>query len=716
MQEIYDNLSYKKDSILNLSYNDDDDSFEGNEKNSRAKTLGPGLLYQNNLKSKPEDPNFNMLDSKNIFNYSRVDKNKDQKARKSIWDFFLSDKKEDEEEESEEEDEYNYNDSNKHQLKARNILYSFVKTKKEKEWKEYMDTYKQKVREVRSIRFKLKTIFHIDSDFIVIWKTTLRIFHIFILFIFLFKYVFITLAKSDSSLVISDRYLLIYKLVNIMFMIDLFFSVLILIFNGGSKLTYFKLPLKIYVCIPFELKKENFYYLLPKFVRIDIFQKIFSSWESYINLKAEFYIQNYQLKIFITFLTQIGKYLLIFGLYAHINCCVLAYFENLNYASSLFYTIEAFTVIGFGEQSPKKIKSIFLVILNLFVGVNLFSLMTSNIKNLLDKINSFSRDTSYWDNFESMTFQIQKSTGRILPEKIKNHMISYLLFRNGLSSKDIKEEFEDVLNSCNNNLLDEIRQQIFKFLKLEYQNFFMKNDDEFMYDIFINLKPKIFKKNQILIKYGQKVKKLYFLLSGQIYATNSQDKPIYGMIDNSIFGDYEFITNSLSYFNIKVSPKRSAYGFVLDKESWEKISNNHIHSAKYFIKQINKKRKTHMKWINKKENPIFADNPEIIEEENDNSFKNDKIANIQNNIFENKNNSKENEKIINIKNIKNEKIEKNKKMVKIDSILEKNPKFNISNIDIIRNIDELQTKINKIEFHFIDNKKIILQELKEKNI
>ena len=88
MQEIYDNLSYKKDSILNLSYNDDDDSFEGNNKNSRAKTLGPGLLYQNNLKSKPEDPNFNMLDSKNIFNYSRVDKNKDQKARKSIWDFF----------------------------------------------------------------------------------------------------------------------------------------------------------------------------------------------------------------------------------------------------------------------------------------------------------------------------------------------------------------------------------------------------------------------------------------------------------------------------------------------------------------------------------------------------------------------------------------------------------------------------------------------------
>ena len=475
MQEIYDNLSNKNDSFLNLSFNDDNNSFDYNEKNSRAKTLGPGLFYQKNFQSKPEDPNFNMLDSKNIFNYSIIDKNKEPKSRKSIWDFFISNTKKDtEEEESEEEEEYDYNYSNKHQLKARNILHSLIKTKKEKEWNEYMDTYKQKVKEVRSIRFKLKTIFHIDSDFIVIWKTTLRIFHIFVLFIFLFKYVFLTLANSDSSLVISDRYLLIYKLVNIMFMIDLFFSVLILIFNGGSKLTYCKLPLKVYVCIPFELKKENFYYLLPKFVRIDIFQKIFSSWERYINLKAEFYIQNYQLKIIITFLTQIGKYLLIFGLYAHINCCILAYFEDLGYASSIFYTIEAFTVIGFGEQSPVKIKSIFLVILNLFVGVNLFSLMSSNIKNLVDKINSFSRDTSYWDNFESTTFQIQKSTGRILPEKIKNLMISYLLFRNGLSSKDIKEEFEDVLNSCNNNLIDEIKQQIFKFLKLEYQSFFLE--------------------------------------------------------------------------------------------------------------------------------------------------------------------------------------------------------------------------------------------------
>ena len=91
--------------------------------------------------------------------------------------------------------------------------------------------------------------------------------------------------------------------------------------------------------------------------------------------------------------------------------------------------------------------------------------MTSNIKDLLDKINSFYRETSYWDNFENMTFQIQKSTGKILPLKTKELMISYLLFRKGLSSHDMKEEFKPILSTCKNNLLDGIREQLFEYLK-----------------------------------------------------------------------------------------------------------------------------------------------------------------------------------------------------------------------------------------------------------
>jgi hypothetical protein len=703
----------KGDDIFN------DNFYENTMFYPQRKTMNPKLSkiqYKNNSL-------FDIFDSRKTYNQPILQK-KEKSFKKRITEFLLkTNKKEKIEneffyEQSEESDEDDYDDNGEDDLyhtekrvksqKFKRFVKNSIEIKRSKEWKEYMDVYEKRVKESQTLLYKLKTIFHINSDFIVIWKTTLRIFHIFILFIFFFKYIFLTLAKDDSSLIIPKRILLIYYMINAMFIIDLVFSVLILIFNGGSTLTYFKLPLKIYSCIPFALKKENFYYILPKFIRIDIFQKIFSSWENYINLKVELYVREYILKIFIKCIIQIIKYLLIFGLYAHINCCILSYFDDLNYPSSLFYTIEAFTVIGFGEQSPKNIKSVTLVILNLFVGVNLFSLMSSNIKDLSDKMYSFNRDTSIFDNFEMSIFQMQKSIGRILPSKTKKLMISFLLFRRGLSFHDLKEEYGNIFDVCKNSLIDDIHKQLFEFLKLEYQNIFFKSGDyEFMYEIFENLKPKIFKANQIIIKYGEKVNKLYFLLNGQIFATDHNKNPIFTMIDNSIFGEYEFITKTLSLFNIIVSPKKPAYGFTLDRNTWEKIIKKHVYSANNFIKKIIIKRKKHMEWLNSKRKHVFEKMPTIKEEKFDDE-KNE-INNINDVSIDSK---RENKKFI---NIEKNKIKKKKNSISVPletNILENNHKYKYSNINIIRNIDELHREINKIEFNFIDNKNLILKNLK----
>ncbi len=691
-------------------------------------------LYPQRKTMSPESTNLkynnDIFDSRKTYNQPNIEK-KETLFKKRITQFLLKTNKhkkhktmkdflDDDEDEDEEfdEDDYDGEDDIYHTKKEkknqgwRRLVRRVIKQKKSKEFEEYMRLYTKKVKESQTLRYKLTAIFHIKSDFIVIWKTTLRIFHIFILFIFLFKYVFLTLGKSDSSLIIPERFLLIYYMVNAMFIVDLLFSLLILLFNGGSKLTYFKLPLKIYTCYPFELKKENLLYILPKFIRIDIFRKIFSSWGNYINLKVEIYVHEYKLKVFINCIIQIIKYSLIFGLYAHINCCVLSYFDDIDYASSLYYTIEAFTGIGFGEHSSRHIKSMILVIFNLFVGVNLFSLMLSNIKNLSNKIYSFNRDTSIFDNFEMDLFQIQKSTGRILPAKLKQLMISFLIFRRGLFFHDLKEEYQKIFDTCKNNLMDDIRKQLFKFLKIEYHNIFFKLcENEFIYEIFENIKPKIFKTNQILIKYGEKVNKLYFLLNGQIFATDIHDKPIFTMIDNSIFGEYEFITNTLSCFNIKVSPKRPAYGFVLDKKTWEKIIKKHVFSANYFIKKIIAKRKKHMQWINGETKQFFEKMPTTKEEKNCDGNTNNIIDNINNNNTSNdlKTESENN------KNYEKYEIRKKKKTIRFPletPVLEKNKKYNYSNISIIKNIDEFHREINKIEFNFIDNKELILKSLK----
>ena len=586
------------------------------------------------------------------------------------------------------------------------LLENLIKTGRTNEWNEYMKSYKKNIEESKSLFYRLKLIFHIESDFIVIWKTTLRIFNIFILFIFFFRYIFNNLIKSDSSSNIQKRILIIYYMINIMFFIDLIFSVLIIIFNGGSILTYFKLPLKVYTAYPFELKNENFLLLLPKFIRIDIFEKIFTSWESFINLKVELYIHNFIFKLFVICITQLIKYLLIFGLYAHLNTCILSYFDEIDYASSLFYTIEAFTVVGYGERSPKTEKSFILVILNILIGVNLFSLMSSNIKNLSNKFYNVEREISLKDNIEITLFKIQKSLGKIMPSKLKEKIISYIYFRRGLSFHDIKEEYNNILDKCKHDLLDKIYEKLFYFLNLEYKQFFLKDgNNDFMFEIFQNLKPKIFKSDKILIKSGEKVNNIYFLLTGQIYASDIKNKFIFKMKDNSIFGDYEFITNTMSYFNIRVDPKNPAFGFVLNKNNWDKISKRFILSANNFISYIIHKRKKHILWIN--ENLSRKSKFSTIIEESEEKTKIDKSLKEELNIVIDDNKKNEEHKNENIK----KKIDSSENSNRLNDI--KSSKYHYSNDKIIREIDNLNKEINVIEFNFLGEKELLLKNLKK---
>ena len=220
---------------------------------SNRKTFAPKSSTLSTTK-KNKEPLFQKFDSRKTYNKIQP-QGKETIFKKRITEFLLKKNKEiklkrnkteinkdlfdilyDEDAEEAEEDndiDTDMNSQNDNGIKFKSLVKNLIKTKRANEWNEYMDSYTKRVKESQTLRYKLKTIFHIDSDFIVIWKTTLRIFNIFVLFIFFFKFVFLHLTKIESSDSIQKRILLIYNMINIMFFIDLIFSVLILIFNGG---------------------------------------------------------------------------------------------------------------------------------------------------------------------------------------------------------------------------------------------------------------------------------------------------------------------------------------------------------------------------------------------------------------------------------------------------------------------------------------------------
>ena len=570
-------------------------------------------------------------------------------------------------------EEESLNDSTLLYLKKKSIIREILRLNDDNEWKEYREVIDKKILEEKNLKNKLKTVFNIRSDFVIIWKTTFAVFNTFIIFMFFFKYVLLTLPNIEDISQTPKRILYVYYIINIMFIADLIFSILIISFNGGSLGTYLKLPIKIYNIIPFPLTSKYLYFMIPKFFRIDLIGLLLKTIENFLSTNMSHYIQDYYLKIFIIYTNKTFSYLLQYGLFAHLMTCILSSINEINYISGLFYVIESYTTIGFGENSPSDNGSLIVMIINLFITLNFFAIMTCTINYLMAKIYDFSRETSFSQQFEFLIFKMQKSTGKLVPGNIKELLEFYLLFKRGVSYQDLRDEYDEVMNFCRNSINKEIHQKLFKFLKIEYNKCFLGCEKEYIYAIFQVLKPKIFKNNKIIIKYGQKVKYLYFLFSGGLFVYNKNGNPVYAITETGIFGDYEFISGNISDFIVKVHPKLPAYGFIIDKNDWIKISEKYISSAKNFIYCVMKKRKQHFEWLKYSyRNNDYIESSVIKKNEN---IRNDSRT---------KSLAKYNELIIEAK--------------------EKNSEYDIRNNVIFQNINDFQKKIGILELRMVNDK------------
>jgi hypothetical protein len=573
------------------------------------------------------------------------------------------------------------------------------------------------------LKFKLKNIFNVNSDFIIIWKSTFSAFYIIFVYIYFLKYILLELAnkKQDEEEEISNKNIFLYYMINIMFSFEFIFSLLILIFNGGSRLTYLKLPLKFYCAIPFPLEKKYIIFLIPKFFRIDLISRLFSLIETFINTHIGHYILNYYLKIFLTYTTDLFKILLMFGLYAHCLSCFFCYFETtdkIQYVSALYYAIQTFTTIGFGEQSPLTIGGLIVMIINLFLGVNFMSVITSNIKYLYNKIQKFNRETSFNEQFEFLIFQIQRSTGKVFPIHLKTMMNLFLLYRRGMAYYEIKNKNKFLLSNCRQIIVKEIHSKLFDYLKRDFSVYFENCEDDFIFEIFQNMRPKMFEANRTLISYNKKVKALYFLINGYIFIFNKNQKPVYCIFGNNLFAEYEFISQQKCNYYIKTHPKNTAFGFELKKQDWDNISKKYIISANHFLETIKKRKKKHDEWINWslseynkniiKEEIVFE--PNIINTKTEEQKEELLVNLIDDNIINDSNEPKES----NSNSIFTKYEHQNKKLDKtlIRLAKERNEKYDIANKEIFFNISEMRKKLKTFEDKFIDFKKSILNHLK----
>ena len=720
-------LEKKENEIIDVNNNLNDDNdvhsktfyYDEEHIKSKRKKKFKEIHEKQSLETENDEENKNLNETSFIDKFKEYfieqpkkrKKNPKKRAKsKSFLNQFLGDNEDDDNEENKEKNKLDNNDdivsessiTEENELinpkeilfrKKISIIKEMIEKKENNEWNKYLEDFDEKIKENASFKNKMKNVFNINSDFVVIWKATFSVFNVAIVFIFFFKYIFTELIKKkkDDEEEKSIRIETVYRLLNLMFLFECIISILIIIFNGGSKMSYIKLPLKAFNVIPFPLKKENILFLIPKFFRIDLFNKLFSSIETVINANITHYFTNYYLKIFINYTNEMFKYLVIYGLYAHCLSCLLSCFDYLKYISGLYYIIQTFTTIGFGEKKFPTIPILFIMIIALFVGIAFFAVVTSNIRYLAQKMRTFNRETSFNEQFEILIFKLQKSTGKVFPSLLKQLMAFYLLFKRGLSFSEIYNENKLIIDNCRNKTVKEIQKNMYEFFKQNLESYFINCEEEFVFELFKYLRPKIFNANKTLINYNDDVNGLYVLINGQVFSYNKNNIPIYTIVDTGMFCEYEFITNQRSNEIIKVHPRVSAYGFIIKKQDWEKISKKHIFSSKKFIEQIMDKKRKHLQWL-------------MSSLRTKNLINNDIITN---NIYENVDNKNENNVIDQKEKEKEKKNLRASSKYLITLANKKDIKYNLKKSSMILEIKQFSEELSLLENSFIRYKKTI---------
>ena len=529
-------------------------------------------------------------------------------------------------------------------LNKRNELKKFIKEIR-------TDIKNQKI----PINKNLENLFNTNSDFVFIWKISYSLFTVFIIYLYFFYFVFITLTNKESNDYTDIQYCL-YYLIILMNFFDLIISLNVLIFNSGSLLSYFLLSFRIFNAIPFPLRHQYKILYLPKFLRIDLIEyifDIFSKFETNLFIKYQKISHNI---LFTKNLITIINFLIVYFIYAHISAVLYLYFNfkndkfismKNNYIFSLYQTIETFASIGFGEDPLKPINDMARVIriINLYISINFYAIILSSINFMKIKLNKNINNSNLLLSYNFFGIKIEKSTKKNFPIILQKKIFKDFMFNKELSYRTLISDNIFIYSLISNEKKNNLYHFIFKFFLEQYEVLFKDISINFIYKIIEKLIPIKFPQNTNIINAGEKVDRLYFLYYGQIKGENNDLYNNYVLYNSSsIFGDYEFFTNTISNLNYNcMNFNFNCYGFILLKNDWEIIKKNDIENSQKLIKLAIKKKLYQIKQLELKKDIKLN-----LKEKNLNN--NLKKNNLKNNIYNFKSKIAELElKLINLK-------------------------------------------------------------------
>ncbi|NUO82843.1 cyclic nucleotide-binding domain-containing protein [candidate division KSB1 bacterium] len=239
--------------------------------------------------------------------------------------------------------------------------------------------------------------------------------------------------------------------------------------------------------------------------------------------------------------------------------------EWSNYLRALYWTIQTFSTVGYGDLTPATDAQTVYAIVVMLIGVGVYGYIIGNVASLLANIDP--AKVQHLHNLDKLsTFMNYRS----IPPEIQKRIRDYYDY---LWEKRLSYDESTVISE----LPPSLKTEVSLFLKRDIiakVPLFQDASEEFVKEIALQMKPLVFMPGDYVYRAGEPGRDMYFISKGTIEVVSKDGKQVYAMLtDGDFFGEIALVLNEPRTASVRALTFCDLYR--LDKEAFEHVLVHH---------------------------------------------------------------------------------------------------------------------------------------------
>ena len=239
--------------------------------------------------------------------------------------------------------------------------------------------------------------------------------------------------------------------------------------------------------------------------------------------------------------------------------------EASNYLRALYWTVQTFATVGYGDLPPENDAQTFYAIVVMLIGAGVYSFVIGNVASLLANINP--ARVRHLDNLEKLTAFMNY---RSIPPTIQKRIREYYDY---LWEKRLSYDESTIIS----DLPPSLKTEVSLFLKRDIianVPLFQGASEEFIKEIALQMKPLVFMPGDYVYHAGEPGRDMYFISRGTVEVTSKDGAQVFTTLtDGDFFGEIALVHNEPRTASIRAVTFCDLYR--LDQEVFEHVLVHH---------------------------------------------------------------------------------------------------------------------------------------------